>query len=66
MNSVETNGSTTKIGAAPVGVTESQMLQSSLLAMARGETEPSGPPGLAATPTLSALCGIAAAGLALR
>jgi succinoglycan biosynthesis transport protein ExoP len=56
MNSVDTNGSTTKMSPPPLSVADSQMLQSSLLAMAQGrDAESSGPPALSATPTLSAL-----------
>ncbi len=57
MNSVETNATGNKTnGAAPL-LTESQMLHSSLLAMAQGHDGSAGatPPALSATPTLSGL-----------
>lgn len=57
MNSVETNGTTSRTGLTPANVADSQMLQNSLLALAQGRSEPesSGPPALSSTPTLSAL-----------
>lgn len=57
MNSVDSNGSATKIGGAPANSGDSQLLHSSLMALAHanGDGEAKGPPGLSATPTLTGL-----------
>src|SRR5207245_1702853 len=57
MNPVETNGASNKVSGFLPSPAESQLLQSSLLAMAKGQGDgaASGPPGLSTTPTLTGL-----------
>ena len=57
MNSVDTNPATHKTNPSAPSAAESQLLQSSLMMMAQahGDKAPAGPPGLSATPTVSAL-----------
>ena len=54
MNPVETPIAPNKVNGAPLGVAESQLLHSSLLAMAQDGAS-NGPPALSTTPTLSGL-----------
>jgi capsular exopolysaccharide synthesis family protein len=57
MSAVDTNGPVSKVGGVMGSAADSQLLHSSLLAMAQGNADGAGngPPGLSTTPTLTGL-----------